>query len=451
MSRKLELMVLLALAIAIFIWAARRQSVHQNTDMVAMDQYSYMEYAKGLSQTNFQFIGDRNRMPLYPGLMSLFYRANMSDEAFFELGKNLGIAIGLLVLVGAFLIFSRFAEGLDALAGTLVVMFTVFAYKAPFFQTELLFYGLSLLLFALLLTLVQRPQLRTAVTAGLVAGLCHLTKASVLPALALAVLVLILRGALELWPPRRLQTAGHAKPSAPSRVLMSGVYASALIGCFLIVIFPYIRTSKERFGHYFYNVNSTFYMWYDSWEEAKAGTRAHGDRVGWPTMPESEIPSFQKYMREHTPAEVLWRLIKGLRSLWENAVFSYGYSEFLFVYGLALALLLAQNLSLWKAVVFRPAQLSALLFALGYFLGYSLLYAWYTPIAWGNRFSLALFMPALLVILWLLRYAQRNSLDFELVGRRVPASAVSSAILLFLAAYIINILPFRISSMYGGY
>ena len=38
------------------------------------------------------------------------------------------------------------------------------------------------------------------------------------------------------------------------------------------------------FGQYFYNVNSTFYIWYDEWGDAIKGARAHGDRVGLATF-----------------------------------------------------------------------------------------------------------------------------------------------------------------------
>ena len=47
---------------------------------------------------------------------------------------------------------------------------------------------------------------------------------------------------------------------------------------------PYLRTNKTVFGRYFYNVNTTFYVWYDDWPQASVGTIKHGDDVGWPKM-----------------------------------------------------------------------------------------------------------------------------------------------------------------------
>lgn len=444
-------MSLLGLTVVLFVWAARQQSARVNTDMYASDQSAYMNYAKKMARTNLQFAGGRNRMPLYPALLSFFYEQGMSDEDYFEYGKNVGVAISLVGLTVVFLLFNRVSKPMDALTGTLVTMFTVFVYKAPYFQADVLFYAISLVLFYLLLSLLREPQVRTAALAGFVGGIGHLTKASVLPALLLAALLVLGRGAVDLW--RR----NHNVDTPPvdcshSRFALNHLfYVTALLGCFLLVVFPYIRTSKERFGRYFYNVNSTFYMWYDSWfDEVVPGTRAHGDRQGWPDMPEEQIPSFQKYIREHSLVEILRRLVRGFRDLRKRITRSYGYAEFLLVYVIALVLLFFQNKSLRPSLLLRRVHPCVLLFVLGYFLGYTILYAWFTPIAKGNRFILSLFLPAMLIIVWVLSYAQNHDLSFDCFGRRISASSVSPAVLLFLTAYVLAVLPHRVSTMFGG-
>jgi hypothetical protein len=450
MIRKLALMFLLGLTVVLFIWAAKRQSERVNTDRHSIDQSAYMDYAKSMAQTNLQFVGGRNRMPIYPGLMSFFYNEGMSDEDFFERGKNAGIAIGLVGLAVAFILFSRVSKPMDALTGTLVAMFTVFAYKSPYFQTEVLFYAINLVLFYLLLLLVRNPQVRTAALAGLVGGAAHLTKASVLPALLLAALLVVAHGAVGLW---RRNYDADAPPvdRSPSRYVLDHLFSvTVLLGCFLLVIFPYISTSKERFGDYFYNVNSTFYMWYDSADEVKQGTRAHGDRQGWPDMPEEQIPSFRKYVREHSLGEILGRLARGFGDLRNRIIRSYGYAEFLLAYVIALGLLFIQNKGMWLSHLRRRVHPLVLLFVLGYFLGYTLLYAWYTPIASGDRFILSLFLPAMLVIVWVLSSAQNLDLGFDFFGRKISASSVSPAVLLFLIAYVLTVFPLRLSTMFGG-
>jgi cytochrome b561 len=408
-----------------------------------------MDYAKELARSNLQYVGDRNRMPIYPGLMSFFYRSEMSNKEYFQLGKEIGVAIALLVSLESFVLFRRVSTDLDAFVATLVAMFTVLAYKAAYFQAEVLFYGINLLLFYLLHSLIRKPQIGTAVLAGITAGIGHLTKASILPALLLAGLLVILRGTDILWHTNQASKS-QLTPSDKARHLLTHLgYTAILLICFLVIVSPYIRTSKERFGHYFYNVNSTFYIWYDSWQEVESGTKAHGDRQGWPDMPEEQIPSFQKYLQEHSTRQITERFFQGLLTLWERVTHSYGYAEFLLFYLIAIMLFFGQNWAqTWS--ILRGVNPWVILFVLGYFLGYLMLYAWYTPIADGNRFVLALFLPGMLVIQSLLSAAQSNDLQFTFGERRIPATAISPFIFLFLIAYLLTIFPDRVSTMFGG-
>ena len=87
-------------------------------------------------------------------------------------------------------------------------------------------------------------------------------------------------------------------------VLVPVVFAMA----FLVVLSPYLLNSKRVFGHFFYNVNSTFYVWYDDWPAASQGTYRHGDGVGWPKMPAGEIPSMGKYLRGHSAGQIAARI-----------------------------------------------------------------------------------------------------------------------------------------------
>ena len=105
-SRKvLGTVILSILSILLFIWGSKRQASLVNTDFNLTDQFAYMQYARELAKSNFTFVGGRNRMPVYPALMSFFYCEEMSDEEFFEKGKSVGIALGIVVIASAFLIF----------------------------------------------------------------------------------------------------------------------------------------------------------------------------------------------------------------------------------------------------------------------------------------------------------------------------------------------------------
>ena len=108
-------------------------------------------------------------------------------------------------------------------------------------------------------------------------------------------------------------------------------------------------------------------------------------------MAPEDIPSMEKYLREHTPGQMVTRLIEGARKVMKRVAESYGYWEYLKVYAglLAIACLLRWHRA-WTLIRANPL---ALLFSLVYFPAYALLYFWYAPIAYGDRLILAQFLP----------------------------------------------------------
>jgi len=314
MSRdmRMTLITLLVASVVVFLWGAERQS-KRNTDWQSNDQSAYMNYTKQLAQSDFRYVGDGNRMPFYPSIMALFYKDEMSDEQFFVIGKRIGIAIGIIVLIVTFFVFKLGTRTMDAITAVLVAMFTVFAFKSPYFMSDVLFYGIGLVLFVLVLSILEQPRVLTACFAGLISGIGHLTKASILPVIVLCLICLLIRAVVELRRHCYKRNVSTNQMFSMRVILTAPIYSAAiLVTVFVLVIYPYIRTSKERFGYYFYNVNTTFYVWYDSWREPELGINSHGDRVGWPVMPKEDIPSFRKYLQHHTFVDVLKRFMRGL-------------------------------------------------------------------------------------------------------------------------------------------
>ncbi|MDB5335479.1 MAG: hypothetical protein JWN70_1098 [Planctomycetaceae bacterium] len=451
MNKLLAYGAIWGLASVLFLWGALQQGHRVNTDRHASDQSAYLGHARQLAETNFAAVGDRARMPIYPAVMAFLYRPGLTEDEFFARGKLAGIALAALVAALAAGLFQYHGQVWDTTAATLVAMLTMLAYKAPYCQADVLFYGLSCLLFCLLLSLLDTPRWTTAALAGGVGGLAYLTKASVLPAMGLALGLLLIRGCV-VWYQQCRQGRPPPGRSGRRQFAIHLGCASLVLGCFLLVVFPYIRTSHERFGHYFYNVNSTFYVWYDSWDEVKAGTRAHGDRVGWPDLPPDQIPSLTKYLREHTAQQALTRLARGLvRYTLLVCVYSYGYAEFALLYFALLGVLFWQNrrgLDLWQE---WHRHGSAVLFVGLYFGGYLLLYAWFAPVSTGHRFVLTLYLPALWLAVRGLLYAQHQRWALQLFrGRAIAASAISPLMLIALAGYALLIFPQRIGTVYGG-
>jgi hypothetical protein len=428
----------------LYWYGAYKQMTEVNTGSGYIDQDAYMLYAMDLYESHYTYIGDHNRMPVYPFLQSLFYQSKMRKRIFFQEGqlRNLILSLPLLAIL-IFIFFRRF-KPIHALNFSLIVAFTIFIFKAGWFQAELLFYFLNFIMFLLLWRILQRPSYLLAILAGLVAGIAHLTKASILPGL---VTWLLAAGLQHLW--LAFKNRGQLFKAGISVLSNTRVWIVPLTGLvFLATVFPYIQTSKRVFGSYFYNVNSTFYIWYDSWEQATNGTKAHGDRVGWPDMPADQIPSMSKYLREHTPAQILMRFVNGAQAVMDQVIHSYGYFKYIAFY--ASLLLLAAILKWKQAWQLIRANLFLALFALLYFATYFLLYFWYAPITSDNRLILAQFIPLFFTISAGLQ-ALLSETHIQIGKMKLQAlPAINLLVLCVLSVDIYLILTTRIVQMIGG-
>lgn len=403
-----------------------------------MDQSAYLSYAEMMYTTAFEGVGGRNRMPTYPALLALLRFGGVSQSGLFAAAKTAGIGIALLVLAVAYFLFRRTGHWLDAIAATLVAAYTALVFKAPYAQADVLFYGLSFVSFVLCLSLVRKPRTSIGIAAGIVTGVAFLTKAAVVPLLVLTV-VCIAAPTLVI---RRSSVRAAANVRAVTRVATT----IGLVLAFLATVFPYLQTSKDRFGHYFYNVNTTFYVWYDSWDEVERGTKAHGDRIGWPTMPPDQVPSLGKYLREHSVEEIASRLIQGTKTIVGTALRSYGYAFFVLLYASFLSLLHGRA----RIGSMIRAEPMIALFLCTFFMGYAVSYAWYVPIANGNRFTLSLLLPFLFLTVNGLRIARQDRLAVSVGGWPITASSCQAVALACLVAFLVFIFPARIAMQYGG-
>ncbi len=430
--RKIALLVAAAILAGYWAWGVSRQAA-VNDDIRLTDQDAYIGFARSVRESGFTDTGGRNRMPLYPMIQALFYDDDLTTQAFFERGKAVNAVLAALVLLMVFALMARRLSFAAAALTTAIAAFTVFAYKAPYFQADLLYYGFAFAAFVLSFETVMEPRRGRAAGAGAAAAAAHLVKASATPLVALAVACLALRAALELWRARRaLPPARRYRPAA--RTVTALV---VLAGVFLLVLAPYLVESKARYGSYFYNVNSTYYIWYDSWEEAKAGTAARGDREGSADMPAEDLPSAARYFATHDLGEIAERVRRGMQANYANLV-HYRVAEYFLVFVIALTVIAAANGRRLLARLAAADMLPAALFVPGYFAGYGLLYAFYAPIASGPRFVLSLVLPGLYVAALVTSRPLLERLSFSALpaslGGRTAARVVSTLVLVALAA-----------------
>jgi len=433
------------IALGFLYYNAANQHLAVVNPAKGQDQGAYARIAVKMYESQYSYDGDRNRMPLYPFLQSLIYNPAMEELEFLTQGKRLNIVLSLAILLFLFLVFRRHFPLHHSLNLLLLTAFSVYIFKAAYFQPELLFYALLFCSFLLMWRMLTNPTWQSGIAAGVMLGLAHLTKASVLPALGLFLPFFALSEISSLY-------AGWKNRAAKSfqKRLAIARWGSLLLLLLVFtgIIYPYISKSKRVYGHYFYNVNSTFYMWYDSWEEAQKGTHAHGDRHGWPDMPPELIPSPAKYLREHTTAQILERISNGSRVVFERCMNSYGFFNYVVIYAGFALLLVALNLRRSLELVGKHPFLT--LFLLSFFVIYFLLYAWYVPIDAGERFILSLFLPFMFTASTIIVQLSKGSF-VKVRDTRIQLLSLFNTIVLFVISVdIYFVLTHKILTMNGG-
>src|SRR5204863_8976034 len=111
--RTVALLVLLVLVVYGFEAHARRRE--RSSPATLGDQSAYLGYARQLYESNYTVVEDRNRMPVYPFLLSLIYRPGMSEEEFLVRAQTFTVTLSILLLAVLFVVLSRFFPPLPAL------------------------------------------------------------------------------------------------------------------------------------------------------------------------------------------------------------------------------------------------------------------------------------------------------------------------------------------------
>ena len=380
-------------ALAVYLHGVFMASETANLDSAKGNQSAYLQYAFKLKDSHWQFKTERNRMPALPMLLSVFVDKDWDwDTEFFPFAKTLCIVLSVLCL-GA--VAGGCAPVLGWRSGlllTLLLAFTLYIFRAAYVQAEVLYYTSSGLAFIGALVLLRRPGWGLALALGVLFGLTHLVKASILPAVVLTVVILAGRLLASIWSSRKAGGAISPElvPLALSIVLVPAAY--------LATIAPYLIHSKALYGHAFYNVNSTFYIWQNNFQESKAFSSKYNDRRAYPAAPPEEIPSAGRYFTTTPPAKIRERLATGLSDQVENLRESHGAPKYLIGLAMLGALLSWPMRGQWRAALGKHVW--ELLYAGGYLLGFGLLITFYAAIANGPRFTFTLYLPVLFLLFY---------------------------------------------------
>ncbi|MGW8250467.1 MAG: hypothetical protein ACWGO1_07475, partial [Anaerolineales bacterium] len=272
------------------------------------------------------------------------------------------------------------------------------------------------------------PGWLLAASTGVVLGLAHLMKASVM--VGLIAFAIVYGGKEILAAIRSLREKSLDRHGGRDFSMHLGMLV-VVFACFLGVIFPYIRAMKLRFGHYFYNVNTTFYVWYDDNFAAIAAEEQNHFAERWPShLSADELPSLRNYLREHSLAQILERVRFGIRSQWDNITSQFSVTNYHLSYLALLALVILADLK--NSLMLARKYPYPILFALLYLTGYLAAFVWYSPISPERRFTYGLYIPLMFSIFVALKVlseqrSQEGSVD---VGEFVRAANLVIALTL---------------------
>jgi hypothetical protein len=372
----------IGLAGALFVVMALVHADRVNVDPDRHDQDSYLAYAARQKESGFTAIGTRRQMPIYPTLQAVFYEPEASATAHFERAKRVNIALsfGLSILLAWGL--ARLLPRKEARNLALVTIFFVIAFRAPYVQAEVLVYALVFLQFLAMCRMWRRPTLLLALAVGGLTAIGWLVKGTALLGLYVFLAALAVREGVRAF---RLGTR-----VAFGNVALGGVTFAA----FFAGVYPYAKTSKAIYGAYLYDMSTRYVMWCDSWEQYCALNLRFGTHDVWKDHPPPEIPTMRSFFATHSLGDIAVRTLRGLGEVVGNCLVSHGYALFfVLLLGFATALV-AKNGEL-RAKVLRirdPAWPGW--FVLPYLLLHLLVLGFYAPLGAGDRFSLAMFLPA---------------------------------------------------------
>ncbi len=439
--------VLLAGLTSFYYAAASVHATVVNTSKARGDQSAYLGeaqliYRNWTGANNPPVLQPRNRMPLYPAFLAALYDPAWTDDEFFVHARiqSIVLSIALLALVAG--IAWRSLPWILALNLSLITAFGSFVFRAGYVQSELLFDTLSFATFVVMWRFMRERSTAASVAwaalAGVAMALAHLTKAAMLP--MVAVFLAVFAGMELIQRSRRVHEG----------VVWRLTAALVLLVTFLGVLYPYIATSKRVFGQYFYNLNTTTLIWYDDYPDASIALMQYGPEAR-PSGPPELQPGLRRYLREHTTAVIAARFGHGFLDMLTGSYRTFWYLKYVAIY-VALAVLLAATA--WQAfldTIRRNGSLAA--FLILYAAVYLPAIAFYEPISGTGttRFLMAHVTPLLFACSAFFAAEPFRRGSWSVAGVDITVTHVHFAVLVWIGLDITFWVWPRAMTTYGGF
>jgi hypothetical protein len=224
-----------------------------------------------------------------------------------------------------------------------------------------------------------------------------------------------------------------------------------LAASFLAVVSPYILNSKRVFGQYFYNANTTYFMWYDDGGEARAVMMPHMDPEGRFAMPTEELPSLGSYLRTRSVGQIAGRLADGFGNVLVRSYDSYWYFYVLLaLLGLTAALIAANRAAFVELVAVHAAfSLFLLAYAVVYLAGTAFFSI--TSSTGTTRFFITHLTPLLFTLSYLSARPPFSLTRWTVGATTITTTHVHMVIAIALAAGLAFSWWPRLMTSYGGF
>lgn len=355
-------------------------------DKPEFDELAYISHVETIYESDtYWYLGDRNRMPLFNYLLTIFYSEDFSENFQYKIFQLTNLLFVVIIsIIYTVKIRSHFKSKIYFYC---CVIFTLFIPVISYIHdvvVESLFYITYGIFCLYAKNILEKPHRKNYFKFSFVSVVLYLLKAT---GLNLFFISLILFGIINFY---------KKKISIKNTIINS--FLSIIL--FITLCSPYLIENYNKFnGHIFYNVNTTFYVWYDSWEEVESGTKFYGDRLGWPRMPESELPSFEKYLDEHSLKEIIKRFLQGYISIfyYYTSVKEFTGSISISIFLLCCFIFYLNNHHNYSKIVKYKID------SFNFYIFFNTLIlltgsAWYSYIAPVPRFTILIFVPVYFII-----------------------------------------------------
>jgi hypothetical protein len=386
-----------------------RITAQTNHEIDPFDQSAYAGMSKTMEGSWYPWYSDGTRNPLFPWIAATLLDPN--DPQFFEKGKRLNVALGILATAAVAVFFACRVGPLAAFNASALCSLAALLPISTFFGAEPIFLVLFLFVCACAMRLLNENPLHLYLLLGILTALAWLAKSSTTPFLGLFVGFSIVRWLLSLSLGDKLPWHLQA-PSWRPRRFVSGLLIC--LAAYFAIISPRLVHAHKTWGSAFYNLPS-FWFWADDWETC-VNKYADCRQVRLALLPIEEQPTMQGYFHRHDLGDALVRLRKGVvvrlmqlfhpEAKWRLSVERKDKPKRivlphrgLYLIGLGMLALAICGVAASRGRLEKLGPITLpILLGLATFVVYVMATGWYLPTGPGHRFIMTLYLPLLWMV-----------------------------------------------------